>query len=775
MDSHHAESVHLIGVIAYQSGKYTTAVELINKAIGLDNGVAKFHMNLGSVLRDQGKPTEAVACFERALALKPDYPQAHNNLGNALRDQGRLTEAVACYKRALALKPDFAEVHNNLGNALREQGELSEAVLHLKRALALKPDFAEVHKNLGNALQDQGKLIEAVVSYERALALKPDFAEAHNNLGDALRDQGKLTEAVLCYERALTLKPDFAEAHVNLGNILRNQGKLTEAVSCYERALALKPNFAEAHNNLGNACQDQGKLTEAVACYERAVTLKADDAGVHNNLGNALREQGKLNEAMVHLERALALKPDFAEAHNNHGNVLRDQGKLVEAVSCYKRALVLKPDYYQAHNNLGDSLREQGKLNEAMVHLERALALKPDFAEAHNNLGNVLRDQGRLTEAQDTFLEALRLEPDIGAVYLNLADFKKFAPGDPHLAAMESLAANPDGLSKVDRMQLDFGLGKAYADLEDYDLSFRHLLAGNAAKRAAISYDEKSVIALFDRIEATFTRELIEAKSGNGDPSALPIFVIGMPRSGTTLVEQIIASHPSAYGAGELGTFTDAILTIRGPESDPLQYPEFVPAIDAASTRQIGTNYISLVRPLAAEHGHADAERITDKMPSNYYFTGLIHLVLPNAKIIHTIRDPVDTCISCFSKLFSAEQNHTYNLAELGRYYRRYQQLMAHWGRVLPAGRILDVRYEDVIADLEGQARRILACCGLPWDDRCLAFHKTNRPVRTASATQVRQPIYKSAVGRWRVYEAHLGPLLSALDAARSSQQAGSE
>jgi hypothetical protein len=284
------------------------------------------------------------------------------------------------------------------------------------------------------------------------------------------------------------------------------------------------------------------------------------------------------------------------------------------------------------------------------------------------------------------------------------------------------------------------------------------LFAGNAAKRATIDYDEATTFALFDRIETVFTRELIARKSGGGDSSRLPIFVLGMPRSGTTLVEQIIASHPMVHGAGELQTFNDVLLTVRGPDGNVLAYPEFVPALNAAALQKIGTRYVKLIAEQAPK-----AERITDKMPSNYYFAGLIHLALPNAKIIHTVRDPVDTCVSCFSKLFTAEQNHTYDLGELGRYYKCYEKLMAHWRRVLPEGTMLDVRYEEVIDDLEAQARRIIAYCGLPWDKNCLSFHETERPVRTASATQVRQPIYKSAVGRWRVYEEQLGPLLRAL------------
>jgi len=661
VDGRHADSFHLLGLIAYRRKRLESAVELINKAIFLNGNIAAFHCNIGVILKDQGRLTEAVASYERAIALQPDYAEAHNNLGNAFNDQGKLNAAVASYERALALKPDYAEAHNNLGTALNDQGKLNAAVASYERAIALQPDYAEAHNNLGNAFKDQGKLNAAVASYERALALKPDYVEAHNNLGNAFKDQGKLTAAVASYERALALQPDYAEAHNNLGTAFNDQGKLTAAVASYERALALKPNYAEPHNNLGNALRDEDKLTAAVASYERA----------------------------------LALKPNFAEAHNNLGTAFKDQGKLTAAAARYEQALALKPDY--------------------------------------------------------------------AAVYLNLADMKKFALGDPHLAAMEALAANTEGLSKTDRMQLDFGLAKAYADLKDYPRSFKRLIAGNAAKRATVEYDEISAFARFERIEAVFTRELIVGKSGGGDPSHSPIFVIGMPRSGTTLVEQIIASHRLVHGGGELKTLHNVVLEVCGPDGSTTLSPESAPALDAAALCEIGTRYVALVRELAARDGGAKTAHVTDKMPSNYYFAGLIHLALPNAKIIHTIRDPVDTCVSCFSTLFSHGQNHTYDLIELGRYYKRYERLMTHWRHVLPQGSLLDVRYEDVVADLEAQARRIIAYCGLPWDDSCLSFHEAERPVRTASATQVRQPIYTSSVGRWRVHKEHLGPLLTAL------------
>jgi tetratricopeptide (TPR) repeat protein len=468
------------------------------------------------------------------------------------------------------------------------------------------------------------------------------------------------------------------------------------------------------------------------------------------------------------LRRALVIEQNSDKIHLHYGTVLLDQKKVDEAATAAGRALALGPNNHDTVNLMGRIAFERGDLDAALANYRRALALKPDLADAFNNMGNVLKELGQLREAEDAYLEALRLDPAVAGVYVNLADSKKFEVGDPHLAAMEALAAQSDGLSKNDRMQLDFALGKAFADLKDYPRSFRHLYAGNAAKRVTISYDEKECFALFEQIEQVFTAELIEAKRGGGDPSPVPIFVVGMPRSGTTLIEQIIASHPMVHGAGELQTFNDVVLTVRGPDGNTLPYPQFVSALDPAALRQIGARYIASLRDLAVGRSEAvkagHAERITDKMPSNYYFVGLIHLALPNAKIIHAMRDPVDTCVSCFSKLFSAEQNHTYDLGELGRYYRHYERLMAHWRRVLPAGSLLDVRYEDVVADLDGQARRIISYCGLPWDDRCLAFHRTERPIRTASATQVRKPIYQGAVGRWRVYEDQLGPLLGALD-----------
>ncbi|HEY2534435.1 MAG TPA: sulfotransferase, partial [Xanthobacteraceae bacterium] len=575
-------------------------------------------------------------------------------------------------------------------------------------------------------------------------------------------------------QRATQLAPQVALFHANLGEMCRLAGRLDEALAAGRRALVLKPEYPVVLNTVGNVLFGQGKFEEALAHYDRAIALQQDFALSHSNRGNALLQLKRLTEAVAAYRCAIALKPALADAWGNLGTCLRDLKRPKEAEAAYRKALELAPNNPDTLNLMGLLVYERGALGAALALYRRALALRPDHAGAHNNLGNVLKALGQLRDAEEAYLKALQSDPNSAWIYFNLADSKTFKPGDPHLAAMEALVEKSESLPTAERIQLDFALGKAYADLKDYPRSFRHLFAGNAAKRATINYNEKAVFDLIDLIESVFTSDLIKTKSGGGEQSKMPIFIVGMPRSGTTLIEQIIASHPLVHGAGELPTFHDIVRSgRRGLDGNIVSYPNYVPAVDDAALKDIGARYVVFLASAASaaastnrESSKAAAEYVTDKMPSNYYFAGLIHLALPNAKIIHSIRDPVDTCVSCFSKLFPSPQNHTYDLGELGRYYRRYEQLMEHWRRVLPPGRILDVRYEDVVTDLEGQVRRIIAHCGLPWNDRCLSFHESDRPVRTASATQVRQPIYSSAVGRWRAYGDHLQPLLTALGIA---------
>ena len=708
----------------------------------------------------------AIMAAEAARAVAPPaslvetVPPGHALvLAEQKRRHGYLAEADELARTAVAAQPDNAEAEHMLGIVAYQSGKLNEAIEQMRRAIAIAPDVAHYHANLGELCRLAGRGDEAIAAGRRALEIDPDHAGAHSNVGIALFDQADFAGALGHHDRAVALDPNFTAAHSNRGNALQRLKRFAEAEEAYRRAIELQPTFADAWSNLGTCLRELKRPEEAETVYRKTLEFNPDNPDTLDNLALAVQDRERFDEAADLLRRALVVEPRSDKLHVHYAAVLLNQKKVDDAAAAIERACALNPNNHEAVNVMGRVAFERGDLDAALAHHRRALALKPDLADAYNNIGNVLKELGHLQQAHDAFLEALRLDPSMTGVYVNLADSKKFVPGDPHLAIMEGLAAKAC-LSDTDRMQLDFALGKAYADLKDHARSFKHWLAGNAAKRSTIAYDERAAFALFDQIATTFTRELINGKAGGGHPSAVPIFIIGMPRSGTTLVEQIIASHPAVHGAGELPTFNEVVLTVHGPDGNALPYPDFVPALDVQALQRIGAAYVAELRELAP-----GSERVTDKMPSNYYFAGLIRLALPDAKIIHIVRDPVDTCISCFSKLFNAEQNHTYDLGELGRYYKRYERLMAHWHRILPAGSILDMRYEDVVADLETEARRIVAYCGLPWHDNCLLFHETERPVRTASATQVRQPIYSNAVGRWRAYEQHLAPLLGALGA----------
>ena len=472
----------------------------------------------------------------------------------------------------------------------------------------------------------------------------------------------------------------------------------------------------------------------------------------------ALHQAGRLGEAIAHYEQILALRPNFPEVHNNRGLALAELDRFDEAVASYARAVAIKPDNPETLCNWGLALAQLERWDEAEAKFRCAIATNPGFAGAYNNLGLILKERGRMAEARSAVEEAIRLSPKDASYYDNLAAMRSFDAGERHLTALESLAADAASLSAVNRMHLHFALAKINEQLGNPDNAFRQLLAANALKRQQVAYDEAATLAQMTRTRELFTREFVRDREGDGLRSPVPLFIIGMPRSGTTLIEQILASHPAIFGAGELTLFeqtTDAIgrTTTRSPT-----FPEFMPDMTAQQFRNLGALYLDKLAARAPA-----AARIVDKMPANFLFAGLIHLALPDATIIHAIRDPVDTCVSCFAVHFTKGQSHTYDLAELGRYYRHYQELMAHWRRVLPPGRIIDVRYEDLVDDLESAARRIIARCGLPWDSRCLDFHRNERPVRTASATQVRQPIYRSSVGRWRRYQNYLGPLFAEL------------
>ena len=519
-----------------------------------------------------------------------------------------------------------------------------------------------------------------------------------------------------------------------------------------ERGVAARPDDAEAHSNLGNALATAGRADEALAAQRRAADIDPGFAPAHYNMGNTLLGLGRAEEAVEAYRQAVSLAPSDANAHNNLGAALRELGRFEEAVAAHLRALELRPGHAPAANNLGIALREAGRPDEAEAAYRQAIALDPGFADAYANLGNALQEVGRLDDAKAAYRRAITLAPNQSAdAYRNLVDLAPDALDDRDVAALEALLAQPS-LPEDQAMRLCFALGQAYEHRQDFDRAFARFARGNHMKRATLTYDVAADEDRVDRLMASYPADRVARCADLGYADDTPIFVVGMPRSGTTLVEQILASHSLVFGGGELTEFGTAAARLApalggGIAADP----------DGAALAALGEAYVAALRRRAPEARH-----ITDKLPGNVFHVGLIALALPRVRIVYCVRDPVDTCLACYRKLFVIAHGFAYDLTDLGRYCRLTGRLMAHWQAVLP-GRILDVRYEDVVAHQERETRRLLDFCGLPWEDGCLAFHRTQRPVQTASAGQVRRALYSGAVRRWDRYRNHLEPLLEVL------------
>jgi tetratricopeptide (TPR) repeat protein len=430
-----------------------------------------------------------------------------------------------------------------------------------------------------------------------------------------------------------------------------------------------------------------------------------------------------------------------------------------QAEQACRLALKQNPNSAEGLSVLGQILHDTDRLAEAVQCYERALELKPDLIEANNYLGICLKSMGRWEEARARFNKVIGLNPNAFGTYSNLADLEKFDASSPLLQKMENLL--PDGEERASPrfMSLHFALGKAYEDLGRHDKAFEHFATGAAIKRARLDYNEVETFKYFDRIKQTFDRPLFENPPFGGNPSQIPVFIVGMPRSGSTLIEQVIASHPAAFGAGEIKDFPRQLTALRNRFPALPKYPAIVTKLNSEQFQLFADAYLASLRAYSPE-----AQRITDKLLSNCSFLGLIHLLFPQAKIIHAQRNPVDTCLSAYTKLFKDDMPYSYDLSELGRYCRKLEELMTHWKAVLPDGVIKTVNYEEVVEDFPRMAREIIGFLDLPWHEKCLNFHESLRPVKTASVVQVRRPVYGSSVERWRRHEKELQPLLRALD-----------
>lgn len=651
----------------------------------------------------------------------------------------------------------LAEKETNLGNTataiqlyravLQHQPDHPDAKAALQR-LANMADPPRDQMEPLIKLYQSGRLPRAAETCQNLLKTYPQSLAVLNILGAVRQAQGKISEALEVFDRTLTLNPHYAEGYNNRGVALKRLGRIAEAADSYEKAVGLNPEYVAAHNNLGHALNLLGRHPDAVRAFEAVIKLKPDHVQARYNSANTLIGLGRLAEALLHFDKILELVPDYAEAYNNRGIVRQALGQQDAAASDFKEAVRLTPDSAEAHNNLGIILQDQEDLVGAANAFLTAIRLKPDYPDAHNNHGNLMKILGKQSEAIRGFEKAISLKPDYAEAHRNLSTLKTFVPGDPHIRQLAELIQVPD-LGDTDRHHLHFALGKAYKDVEAYDRAFTHLKEGNRLRKKELQYSIASDKKLFHHIKSTFAAPAVPVPVTDAPSPALrPIFILGMPRSGTTLVEQILASHSQVFGAGELKLLGRSIRQAN-QQLDDLSARRLA---DIRKTYLAGLADLSSPQPL-----------VTDKMPLNFRWIGYILMAFPDVGIVHVKRDPIATCWSIFTHFFSEKGNgYAYDLSDVAAYYNLYADLMNFWHEKFP-DKIYDLSYETLTENQEPETRKLLAYTGLEWEDGCLAFHKTRRAVKTASSEQVRKKIYQGSSAAWKHFEAHLAPLVSAL------------
>ncbi len=607
---------------------------------------------------------------------------------------------------------------------------------------------------MGSEHYKEGRLRQAQDICQRILQ-KQHHPSAVFILGMIAHQQRKFEVAVERYHEFLNVKPNHAQAHYQLGLALNKLGRTELAIEHYEKSIAIAANNAAAHSHLADAYTKLQRWEEAIKAYQQVLALQAEDVDTTIKLGDVFVAARLWTQSIPVYEQALVLQPNNALVHKKLGDSAHKLGQRQKALKCFEQALKLRPDFIEARLELALVLRELGRTEEAQVQLEQVIDLKPDEVNAHISLALTLRDLGQAELAIEKLEQFLRVRPTCGSLYYNISMIK---PKQELIPVVEKLINLPN-LTKDNVIYCHFSLGNLFKDSNSFDQAFGHYLKGNELHREGISYDAKKNTSDTDRLIKVYSKRFFQGKRKYGSASLLPVFILGMPRSGTTLVEQILSSHPLVHGAGEL----EAIPAVHVSLALQLKYanppPECMSLIDRKIVEEYSARYLQELMPYCPT-----AARITDKLPGNFSGIGLIKTLFPNARIIHCQRDPLDNCISLFFHYFLG-LNCTFELTELGQYYLDYQRLMSHWQNVFP-GEILNVQYEELVMNQERISKQLIDYIDLEWDEKCIDFHSNERTVMTPSNIQVRKPMYKTSINRWKPYEKHLQPLIEVLQQA---------
>jgi len=697
-------------------------------------------------------PQETVQTLSIAQAIQ----MALNNF-----QKGELDACIYLCDRVLQAEAKNAMAHQLMGLAAYQKGDLKTATERLQSALLVDPKNLMLLSNMVEVFRSANRLPEAVSYGERAVAEGANSAPIFANLALAYYDLGEIEKAKTLHQKALSFDPKHVASLNNLGSIARDEKDIEAAIEYYRQVLAILPDHHESRNNLSTVLIDLDRLDEALLEISQIQAKDPNNAEALRNQGRIFLMRLDLDAAERLFRRALTSDPKQTSAHIGLSQVYMEKNHPELAKRAAERAFELEPQNASCHHQLGLVKSGLADSDTALHHYDEALVQDPTFAPSHMGKGHIYLEMGDKTKAKETFEAALQLQPSDTSALVALSRVSKpKSPNDSVFIALEQELSHVENMSISKQISYRFGLADCYDALGSYDKAWEQFERGAALKRSTIQYDADARDAQVDAIKQTFNAEFIEKLRAYANPSAKPIFVLGMPRSGTTLTETILASHSKVYGAGELNDLRK--LFEQFDVASRAEFPNGLARIAGNTIRELIDRYIATLNDLSD-----GAAFVTDKMPSNFDLIGLIYALLPNAKIVHVKRNGMDSCFSGFTRLFERSQFHSYDQTEMGRYYNGYERLMNHWAATLPANAVYDIQYEDLVTDQDTQVRNLLKYCGLAWEDACLRSHKSNRRVRTASITQVREPIYQSSIAKWDKY----GKNLSILMATIGSQQ----
>ena len=754
------DALHGLGIIAGRVNKLSLADDYYEKAInelnkltsgdGLGQIQVQWLNERAEVLLQLDRIETAKKLVQQSLNLRPDQPK----LIKFLKKNNPLSSPeVHPPKKMAPVNSQISEIYLKAKTYFK-QGSYQDAERNLRELLNKSSSHMKAYALLMECLRQQDKPNEAIKIAREALSELPNAYGLWVNLGVILKQTGQLDEAITCYKKALSIEPNLVQVHNNLGNALKDSNQLEKAVTHYQKAVLLKPDFIQAYCNMGIALNESGQTNEAINCFKKVLSIKPDYAQAYNNMAMIYLETDQADKAIPNFEKAISIHPQYEQAYFNIGNAYTKTKQIDKAIDSYQKALKLKPNSFRTYLNLGLSLKAVNQIDKAVLNFQKAISINPKGGGAYNNLGIIFQESGRINKAISYFRKAISTNPELVEAHRHLAGLKKHTEHDDEIKAMEKLYRRDDILDRQ-RMYLGFGLGKALGDLKQFEKAFEYILEANQIKRNSYEYLIDDDKCFFARIKDVFCKKFFTSLNPKtGFFNKCPVFIIGMPRSGTTLVEQTLASHPSVFACGESNDLSDITLDLVAKE-DKGFFPECLPALESDKYKMAGQDYIYRIRKKSK-----DAILLTNKMPHNFLMVGWIKMILPDAKIIHCTRNPMDTCLSLFKNYFTGKGSHkySYDLIELGQYYLLYQDLMKHWESLFP-GYMYEIKYEQMISDNEALTNKLLNFCDLPWDSACLDFHKTRRSVTTSSVAQVRQPIYSDSVQLWKQYEAQLKPL----------------